>query len=71
MPDFAGKPVVLEAMSRFELRDGLISDYREAVNGGVAMAQLGIAPGRMEKILQRWARELRDRRDVQDYLDDS
>src|SRR4051812_40144648 len=41
---FAGKRVVINGMSRFMVRDGLIAEYRESVNGGVAMAQLGVAP---------------------------
>jgi len=55
-------------MSRFVLRQGLIADYSESVNGGVAMVQLGVAAPRMEKILQRWARELQERPAVRSYL---
>jgi len=58
VPDFAGKQVVIDGISRFELRDGLICDYSESVNGGVAMAQLGVAAPRLEKVLQRWSRQL-------------
>ncbi|MBM3567734.1 MAG: nuclear transport factor 2 family protein [Alphaproteobacteria bacterium] len=58
VPEFAGKTVTIDGMSRFELRDGLIADYRESVNGGVAMVQLGVAAGRMEKVLGKWSRQL-------------
>ena len=58
--DFAGRKVVIDGMSRFELRDGLISDYRESVNGGVAMVQLGVAAPRLEKVLLRWSRQLQE-----------
>lgn len=68
VPDFAGKFVVIDGMSRFELRDGLVSDYRESVNGGVAMAQLGVAAPRLEKILQRWGRQLQDLPATQAFL---
>lgn len=68
VPDYAGKFVVIDGMSRFALRDGLISDYRESVNGGVAMAQLGVAAPRIEKVLTRWARQLRERPQTQAYL---
>lgn len=68
VPDFAGKFVVIDGMSRFELRDGLICDYREAVNGGVAMAQLGVTAPRIEKVLLRWGQALRDRPETQAYL---
>ena len=37
------------------MRDGLISEYRESVNGCVAMAQLGVAPERIAKVAKRWA----------------
>src|SRR6202035_3524179 len=37
IPQFAGKPVIIDGISRFILRDGLIAEYRESVNGGVAM----------------------------------
>ena len=69
VPEFEGRRVVIDGMSRFRLRDGLIAEYRESVNGGVAMAQLGVAPGRMERILTRWAGWLKDRPETAAYLD--
>ena len=54
IPQFAGKRVVIDGMSRFLVRDGLIAEYRESVNGGVAMAQLGVVPERMAKVFARW-----------------
>lgn len=60
--------VVIDGMSRFTIRDGLIAEYRESVNGGVAMAQLGVEPERMAKILQRWGGWLKDRAETADYL---
>lgn len=68
VPEYAGRFVVIDGMSRFELDDGLISDYRESVNGGVAMAQLGVNAQRMEKVLQRWARQLREQPATVSYL---
>jgi len=68
VPEFKGKAVVIDGMSRFALKDGLIADYRESVNGGVAMVQLGVAPERMAKVLNRWAGALRQRPEVQKYL---
>src|SRR3954465_5071486 len=35
VPHFAGRQVVIDGISRFVLRDGLIAEYRESVNGGV------------------------------------
>ncbi|MBC7727368.1 MAG: nuclear transport factor 2 family protein [Microbacteriaceae bacterium] len=68
VPEFAGKFVVIDGMSRFELRDGLISDYRESVNGGVAMAQLGVAAPRIAKVLARWGRQMVDQPTTQAFL---
>ncbi len=68
IPEFAGKEVVIDGMSRFRLEGGLISDYSESVNGGIAMAQLGIAAPRMKKVMQRWAKALRARPAVRAWL---
>jgi len=68
VPEFAGKFVVIDGMSRFELQGGLIADYRESVNGGVAMVQLGVAAPRIEKVLQRWSRQLVDQPATQAFL---
>jgi len=68
IPDFKGKPVVIDGMSRFIVRDGLISEYRESVNGGVAMSQLGVAPERIDKVFRRWTGWLKDRPETGDYF---
>ena len=68
IPQFAGKRVVIDGMSRFLVRDGLIAEYRESVNGGVAMAQLGVAPERMAKVFARWTGWLEARPDTKAYL---
>lgn len=65
---FKGQRVVIDGMSRFVIRDGLIAEYRESVNGGVAMAQLGVEPDRMTKVFQRWAGWLKERPETADYL---
>jgi ketosteroid isomerase-like protein len=56
--DYAGRSVLIDGMSRFRLRDGLIAEYRESVNGCVAMAQLGVEPQRMAKVAAKWAQRL-------------
>ena len=68
VPKFAGQKVVIDGMSRFELKDGLISDYRESVNGGVAMAQLGVQPERLAKICSKWGKMLVEQPQTQAYL---
>jgi ketosteroid isomerase-like protein len=67
VPDYAGREIVIDGISRFVLRDGLIHEYHESVNGGVAHAQLGLAAERMAKVMARWAKWLRDRPDVEAY----
>ncbi|MDE2375678.1 nuclear transport factor 2 family protein [Bradyrhizobium sp.] len=68
IPQFAGRRVVIDGMSRFIVRDGLIAEYRESVNGGVAMAQLGVEPARMAKVFSRWSGWLHERPETQAYL---
>ena len=68
IPQFKGRRVVIDGMSRFILRDGLIAEYRESVNGGVAMAQLGVEPPRMEKVFRRWTGWLKGRPETEEYL---
>ena len=67
VPDYAGREVVIDGTSRFVLKGDLIAEYHESVNGGVAHAQLGLAPERMAKIMNRWAKRLTDRPDVEAY----
>lgn len=68
MPEFKGKRVIIDGMSRFRLKDGLIADYAESVNGGVAMAQLGVQPERMAKVMGKWAGWLKARPETVEYL---
>jgi hypothetical protein len=68
IPQFEGQRVVIDGISRFIVRDGLIAEYRESVNGGVAMAQLGVDPERMSKVFKRWARWLMERPETVNYL---
>lgn len=68
IPQFAGQKIVIDGMSRFMVRDGLISEYRESVNGGVAMQQLGVAPDKMAKVFTRWTGWLKARPETEAYL---
>jgi hypothetical protein len=68
IPRFMGKRIVIDGMSRFVVRNGLVADYRESVNGGVAMTQLGVEPDRMVKVFRRWTGWLKEKRDTVDYL---
>ena len=68
IPQFEGRRVVIDGISRFVLKEGLIAEYRESVNGGVAMVQLGVEPERMAKVFQRWTAWLNERSETQAYL---
>lgn len=68
IPEFQGRSVIIDGMSRFVLQDGLIADYRETVNGGLGMTQLGVAPERMKKVFERWTGWLKGRVETRDYL---
>ena len=68
LPQFKGRFVVIDGMSRFIIRDELISEYRESVNGGVAMVQLGVEPERMAKVFTRWVGWLKERPETVHYL---
>jgi ketosteroid isomerase-like protein len=66
--EFAGRRVVIDGISRFVLKGQLIAEYRESVNGGVAMAQLGVEPERMARVFSRWAGWLKERTETQEFL---
>ncbi len=53
LPESAGRKVAFEGMSRFEIEDGLIRRYDEIFSAGEALAQLGMTPERIAKILAR------------------
>jgi hypothetical protein len=67
IPEFKGKEVVIDGISRFVLRDGLISEYHESVNGGVAQSQLGVASERMAKVMAKWTQRFRAEPEVKAY----
>ena len=51
----AGALVVFEGMARLRLSDGLIADYAEVFDRGMAFVQLGYAGDRVVKLLRRYA----------------
>ena len=67
IPEFKGRKVVIDGISRFVLKDGLIAEYHESVNGGVAQAQLGVAPERMAKVMKRWSERFLNQPAVAEY----
>jgi hypothetical protein len=51
---------VFEGIARFRLHEGLIAEYFEVFDRGVAFSQLGYATGRTAKLLARYAAALRE-----------
>lgn len=68
MPAYAGRKVLIDGMSRFVVRDGLIAEYRESVNGCVAMAQLGVPAAKIERVALRWSGWVHERPESVEYL---
>lgn len=68
VPEYSGKFIIIDGMSRFVIREGLICEYRESVNGGVAMHQLGVDPTRMDGVFRRWSRWLKEAPETQEFL---
>ncbi|KAB2872748.1 MAG: nuclear transport factor 2 family protein [Burkholderiaceae bacterium] len=55
-PESPGRLIVFEGMSRFAFgSDGLIADYAEVFDRGVAFVRLGYAEPRVAKLLARYA----------------
>lgn len=52
VPRSAGRKVRIDGMSLFELKDGKIASYREYIDTGVALLQLGLAPESLVKVLR-------------------
>ena len=52
--DYKGRKVVIPGIGCFEFENNLIKNYSEAVNGGLAMVQLGVNPLKMEKVFLKW-----------------
>jgi steroid delta-isomerase-like uncharacterized protein len=53
VPRSAGRSIRLRGMSLFELEGGKIAAYREYVDTGVALLQLGFTPESLAKVLAR------------------
>lgn len=60
-PESAGKRVVIEGMSCFEMEGGAIRRYSEKFDSGMALTMLDFAPERLVKLFSRWNEEKRGR----------
>jgi hypothetical protein len=59
-PESAGATIVFEGMARFRLHDGLIEEYTEIFDRGVAFVQLGYETPRVRRLLDRYAGAMRE-----------
>lgn len=55
MPGYEGKPVLITGISCFRFEDGLIAEYREVFDTGIALAQLGFPADRLKRVLDKEA----------------
>jgi len=53
-PESLGRLIVFEGMARLRLRDGLIADYAEVFDRGMAFVQLGYERPRVNKLIDRY-----------------
>jgi hypothetical protein len=63
-----GNPVYFEGISRFRLAGGLIADYREAWDRGVALVQLGFSAERLHRIAEKAAATQNDSAAAREHL---
>ena len=61
LPEARGRRVGFEGVSIMTLRDGKIAEYREVANVGPGFVQMGFAPERIAKILEREGEQLKKR----------
>jgi limonene-1,2-epoxide hydrolase len=55
MPGCEGKPVLITGISCFRLENGLIAEYREVFDTGIALAQLDFPGERIKRVLDKEA----------------
>lgn len=55
IPESVGRTIAFEGMCRLSFEDGRIARYAEVFDRGVAFAQLGFAPGKVVRLLEKYA----------------
>ena len=68
MPGYEGKPVLIQGISCFRFEGGLIVEYREVFDTGIALAQLGFPADRIKRILDKEATERNASSAAQEHL---
>jgi ketosteroid isomerase-like protein len=61
LPEANGKRVGFDGVAMMQLRDGLITEYREVANTSMALLDIGFAPERVAKIVGKEAKHIKER----------
>ena len=61
LPEANGKRVGFDGVSMMQLKDGLITEYREVANSSIGLLEIGFAPERVAKILGKEAKHIKER----------
>jgi ketosteroid isomerase-like protein len=61
LPEAEGRRVGFDGVSIMRLRDGRIAEYREVANSAIGLLDIGFAPERVAKILNKEAAHIRAR----------
>jgi hypothetical protein len=67
--DGGGKRVGFDGVSIMRLHDGKIAEYREVANSAIGLLDIGFAPERVAKILNKEAAHIRARPEWQRHTD--
>jgi hypothetical protein len=69
MPGYEGKPVLITGISSFRFADGLIAEYREVFDTGIALAQLCFPTDRIKRVLDKEAATQNETAEAREHLD--
>jgi ketosteroid isomerase-like protein len=61
LPEAKGKRVGFDGVSIMRLSNGRIAEYREVANSAIGLLEIGFAPERVAKILNKEAKEIKAR----------
>jgi hypothetical protein len=68
MPGYEGKPVLITGISCFRFEGGLIAEYREVFDTGIALAQLGFPADRLKRVLDKEAAAQNETAEAREHL---
>jgi limonene-1,2-epoxide hydrolase len=69
MPGYEGKPVLIKGISCFRFEGGLIAEYREVFDTGIALAQLDFPADRIKRVLDKEAATQNETATARGHLD--